>query len=59
MLYFQVYVAAVRNRKLELPKDPEELYEINRDKEAETEAEFLPHRDVFRLITILIPSFPN
>ncbi|PSR91829.1 Protein NRT1/ PTR FAMILY 4.3 like, partial [Actinidia chinensis var. chinensis] len=46
----QVYVAAFRNRKLELPKDPEDLYEINRDKEAETETEFLPHRDVFRFL---------
>ncbi|GFS35327.1 nitrate transporter 1:2 [Actinidia rufa] len=48
----QVYVAAFRNRKLELPKDPEELYEINRDKEAETETEFLPHRDVFRVTQV-------
>lgn len=46
----QVYVAAIRNRKLELPEDPMELYEINMDKEAAIETEFLPHRDIFRLI---------
>ncbi|KAF5810814.1 putative proton-dependent oligopeptide transporter family, MFS transporter superfamily [Helianthus annuus] len=44
----QVYAAAIRNRKLPLPKDPFELYEIHRDKEAALHQEFLPHRDVYR-----------
>jgi hypothetical protein len=44
----QVYVAAIRNRNLHLPEDHTELYEIDVDKEAALEAEFLPHRDVFR-----------
>ncbi|KAK9267601.1 hypothetical protein L1049_010031 [Liquidambar formosana] len=46
----QVYVAAIRNRKLNLPENPTELYEINRDEEAAIEAEFLPHRDVLRFL---------
>ncbi|XP_060669852.1 protein NRT1/ PTR FAMILY 4.6 [Ziziphus jujuba] len=46
----QVYVAAIRNRKLKLPENPEDLYEINGDKEAAVEAEFLPHRDTFRFL---------
>ncbi|XP_038697166.1 protein NRT1/ PTR FAMILY 4.5-like isoform X2 [Tripterygium wilfordii] len=46
----QVYVAAIRNRNLALPKDPSELYETNKDKEAAVETEFLPHRDVFRFL---------
>ncbi|XP_059638740.1 protein NRT1/ PTR FAMILY 4.5-like [Cornus florida] len=46
----QVYVAAILNRKLQLPEDPTELYEINRDKEAAIEAEFLPHSDGFRFL---------
>lgn len=45
---FQVYVAAIRNRNLPLPEDPEKLYEIEQDKEAVMEIEFLPHRDIFR-----------
>ncbi|KAJ0693386.1 putative proton-dependent oligopeptide transporter family, MFS transporter superfamily [Helianthus annuus] len=44
----QVYVAAVRNRKLQLPKDPTELHEIPMDKEIALHQEFLPHRDVYR-----------
>ncbi|KAM0071501.1 putative proton-dependent oligopeptide transporter family, MFS transporter superfamily [Helianthus debilis subsp. tardiflorus] len=44
----QVYVAAIRNRKLQLPEDPSELYEIPIDKEAELHQEYLPHRDVYR-----------
>ncbi|KAM7530504.1 hypothetical protein LguiB_033914 [Lonicera macranthoides] len=46
----EVYVAAIRNRKFRLPDDPAELYEINRDKEAAIEAEFLPHRDTFKFL---------
>lgn len=41
---FQVYVAAVRNRKQQLPEDPNELYEISRNK-ASPETEFVAHRD--------------
>ncbi|KAF7139290.1 hypothetical protein RHSIM_Rhsim07G0173300 [Rhododendron simsii] len=44
----QVYVVAFRNRNLQLPEDPEELYEINRDMEAAPETEFLPHRDFYK-----------
>ncbi|KAL5772107.1 hypothetical protein ACOSQ2_012031 [Xanthoceras sorbifolium] len=44
----QVYVAAIRNKKLRLPKDPAELYEIDKDNEAAIDAEFLSHRDIFR-----------
>ncbi|KAH7568678.1 hypothetical protein JRO89_XS06G0031700 [Xanthoceras sorbifolium] len=43
-----VYVAAIRNKKLRLPKDPAELYEIDKDNEAAIDAEFLSHRDIFR-----------
>ncbi|XP_059436394.1 protein NRT1/ PTR FAMILY 4.5-like [Corylus avellana] len=46
----QVYVAAIRNRNLHLPRDHTELYEIDMDKEAAVEAEFLPLRDVFRCL---------
>ncbi|XAR59285.1 hypothetical protein NMG60_11015058 [Bertholletia excelsa] len=46
----QVYVAAFRNRKLTLPENPQELYEIRRDEEAAEDIEFLPHRDVFRFL---------
>ncbi|KAG6777207.1 hypothetical protein POTOM_017024 [Populus tomentosa] len=48
----QVYVAAFRNRKfqLQLPEDLLDLYEINKDKEAAIEAEFLPHRDTLRFL---------
>jgi len=44
----QVYVAAIRNRKLQLPEDPSELYEVPMDSEAALHQEFLPHRDVYR-----------
>ncbi|XP_024993060.1 protein NRT1/ PTR FAMILY 4.6-like [Cynara cardunculus var. scolymus] len=44
----QVYVAAIRNRKLQFPEDPSELHEIPMDKEAALQEEFLPHRDVYR-----------
>ncbi|XP_062016704.1 protein NRT1/ PTR FAMILY 4.6-like [Rosa rugosa] len=43
----QVYVAAVRNRNLTLPENPSDLYEIEADKEASLEEEFLPHRPIF------------
>ncbi|KAL8108219.1 hypothetical protein AgCh_024605 [Apium graveolens] len=46
----QVYVAAIRNRNLELPDNAAKLYEINMDKEAALELEFLPHREVFRCL---------
>ncbi|KAI5331420.1 hypothetical protein L3X38_021977 [Prunus dulcis] len=46
----QVYVAAIRNRNLSLPEDPADLYEINKDKEAALEEEFLPHRSIFRFL---------
>ncbi|KAL5774149.1 hypothetical protein ACOSP7_011706 [Xanthoceras sorbifolium] len=46
----QVYVAAIRNRKLQLPEDPMELYELNKDKEAAIDTEFQPHRDIFRYL---------
>ncbi|KAJ4703728.1 protein NRT1/ PTR FAMILY 4.5-like [Melia azedarach] len=46
----QVYVAALRNRKLQLPEDPRDLYENNKDKEAAIETEFLPHRDIYRYL---------
>ncbi|TKY71903.1 NRT1/ PTR FAMILY 4.6 [Spatholobus suberectus] len=46
----QVYVASIRNRSLPLPADPAELYEIEQDKEAAEEVEFLPHRDIFRFL---------
>ncbi|EEF40141.1 nitrate transporter, putative [Ricinus communis] len=46
----QVYVAAIRNRKLQIPEDPSELYEINKDKEAAMEAEFQFHTDTFRFL---------
>ncbi|TVU35116.1 hypothetical protein EJB05_16987, partial [Eragrostis curvula] len=41
---FQVYVAAIRNRNLQLPENPDELYEISRNK-ASPETEFVAHRD--------------
>ncbi|KAM4112076.1 hypothetical protein ACJW30_05G113400 [Castanea mollissima] len=46
----QVYVAAIRNRNVDLPEDPTELYEIDHDKEAAMEEDFLPHRDIFRFL---------
>ena len=47
-------MAAVRNRKLSLLEDPADLYELNKDKEAALEAEFLPHTDSFRFLIILL-----
>ncbi|KAK1375446.1 Proton-dependent oligopeptide transporter family [Heracleum sosnowskyi] len=44
----QVYVAAVRNRKLKHPDNDVELYEMNKDKEDALEQEFLPHTQGFR-----------
>ncbi|KAK8575088.1 hypothetical protein V6N12_062765 [Hibiscus sabdariffa] len=48
----QVFVAAFRNRNLQLPDNPLDLYEIERDKEAGlvSEDDFLPHRNVFRFL---------
>ncbi|XP_050234343.1 protein NRT1/ PTR FAMILY 4.5-like [Mercurialis annua] len=46
----QVYVAAFRNRKLQIPEDSSELYEINKDKEAAIESEFQFHTDSFRFL---------
>ncbi|XVF87257.1 hypothetical protein PTKIN_Ptkin18bG0104400 [Pterospermum kingtungense] len=46
----QVYVAAIRNRNLQLPKNPQELYELPKDKEAALDDDFLPHRDVYRFL---------
>jgi peptide/histidine transporter 3/4 len=46
----QVYVAAIRNQKLQLPEDSSELYEIDRNKEAAVEAEFVPHTDNLRFL---------
>ncbi|CAA2933781.1 NRT1 PTR FAMILY -like [Olea europaea subsp. europaea] len=47
---FQVFVAAIRNRNLQFPENTNELYEINKDKEAAIEAEFLPHTNVLRFL---------
>ncbi|XP_015942944.1 protein NRT1/ PTR FAMILY 4.5 [Arachis duranensis] len=56
----QVYVAAIRNRRLTLPEDPAELYEIEQDKEAALETEFLPHRDIYRFLDkAAIQTKPN
>ncbi|KAE8647727.1 hypothetical protein Csa_004103 [Cucumis sativus] len=46
----QVYVAAIRNRKLILPEDSTHLYEIERDKENAMEDDFLPHRNIYRFL---------
>ncbi|XP_030444241.2 protein NRT1/ PTR FAMILY 4.5-like [Syzygium oleosum] len=46
----QVYVAAISKRDLPLPEDPTELYELDKDGEAASEAEFLPHTDNFRFL---------
>ncbi|MED6157353.1 hypothetical protein PIB30_022320 [Stylosanthes scabra] len=46
----QVYVAAIRNRNLQLPQDPIELYEIEQDKEAARDLEYLPHRNIYRFL---------
>ncbi|KAL7129803.1 hypothetical protein ABFS83_13G092300 [Erythranthe nasuta] len=47
----QVFVVAIRNRKLRLPADSDELYEISKDKEdAIIQSEFLPHTNIFRFL---------
>ncbi|XP_039115540.1 protein NRT1/ PTR FAMILY 4.5-like [Dioscorea cayenensis subsp. rotundata] len=49
----QVYVASIRNRNLQLPENPKDLYEIDeQDKESAThsEVEFQPHRDMYRCL---------
>ncbi|XP_057764097.1 protein NRT1/ PTR FAMILY 4.5-like [Salvia miltiorrhiza] len=46
----QVYVAAIRNRNLQLPEDDNDLYEVSLDKEAADIAELLPHTDAFRFL---------
>ncbi|GMI85946.1 NRT1/ PTR family 4.5 [Hibiscus trionum] len=46
----QVFVAAIRNRNLQLPDNPLDLYEIEKDKEAASENDFLPHSDVFSFL---------
>nr|XP_027191491.1 protein NRT1/ PTR FAMILY 4.5-like isoform X2 [Cicer arietinum] len=46
----QVYIAAIRNRNIPLPADSIELYEIEQDKEAAMELEYVPHRDIFRFL---------
>lgn len=48
LVCLKVYVAAIRNRNLQLPENPLELYEIDKDKEAAVEADLLPHRNVYR-----------
>ncbi|KAF3638896.1 putative E3 ubiquitin-protein ligase-like [Capsicum annuum] len=47
---FQVYVAAIRNRHLQLPQDSSDLYEIDEDREASIPAEFLPHTDTYKFL---------
>ncbi|XP_019253782.1 PREDICTED: protein NRT1/ PTR FAMILY 4.5-like [Nicotiana attenuata] len=47
---FQVYVAAIRNRNLQLPEDSADLYEIDEDNEAAIPAEFLPHTDTYKFL---------
>ncbi|PIN21903.1 H+/oligopeptide symporter [Handroanthus impetiginosus] len=46
----QVLVAAIRNRKLQLPVDCNELFEIEKDKAAAMQFEFLPHTNDFRFL---------
>ncbi|KAL8460749.1 hypothetical protein ACS0TY_032311 [Phlomoides rotata] len=46
----QVYVAAVRNRKLQLPEDSTQLHESEIDKEAAIQADFLPHTNAFSFL---------
>ncbi|KAK4399287.1 MACPF domain-containing protein CAD1 [Sesamum angolense] len=61
----QVYVAAIRNRKLRLPQDSNQLYEINPDSEGANQAEFLSHTSAFRFLdkaaiqTSLAPDTPR
>jgi peptide/histidine transporter 3/4 len=46
----QVFVAAFRNRNLRHPASAIELYEINKDKEAAIDHEYLPHGNTFRFL---------
>ncbi|KAF8029520.1 hypothetical protein BT93_E2049 [Corymbia citriodora subsp. variegata] len=46
----QVYVAAISKRDLQLPEEPTELYELDKDGEEALEAEFLPHTANFRFL---------
>ncbi|XP_073061658.1 protein NRT1/ PTR FAMILY 4.5-like [Primulina eburnea] len=46
----QVYVAAIRNRKLKLPDDSKDLYEINQDSESGIQSEALTHTNAFRFL---------
>ncbi|XP_022714576.1 protein NRT1/ PTR FAMILY 4.5-like [Durio zibethinus] len=50
LVLLKVFVAAIRNRNLQLPENPRELYEIDKDNEAALEDDFLPHRDVYRFL---------
>ncbi|KAI9120920.1 hypothetical protein K1719_007953 [Acacia pycnantha] len=46
----QVFVVAFRNINQPLPELPAQLYELQRDKEAASETEFLPHTDIYRFL---------
>lgn len=46
----QVYVASIKKRKLELPKNSEDLYEFTYDKESALEHEFIPHSNAYRFL---------
>ncbi|XP_051128669.1 protein NRT1/ PTR FAMILY 4.6-like isoform X2 [Andrographis paniculata] len=46
----QVFVAAIRNRKLQLPVNSKELFEIKEGTVASPDVEFLPHTDDFRFL---------
>ncbi|KAL0305573.1 UNVERIFIED_CONTAM: protein NRT1/ PTR FAMILY 4.3 [Sesamum radiatum] len=65
MFFGIVYVAAIRNRKLRLPQDSNQLYEINPDSEDANQAEFLSHTSAFRFLdkaaiqTSLAPDTPR
>ncbi|KAJ4724485.1 protein NRT1/ PTR FAMILY 4.5-like [Melia azedarach] len=45
----QVIVAAIRNRKLSVPENPDELFEIN-DKDRDASEEKIPHSKQFRAL---------
>lgn len=47
ILFFQVIEAAFRNRRLSLPEDSDELYEL-KDKEAYVDGGKIPHTNQFR-----------
>lgn len=46
----QVYVAAFRNRKLALPQNANDLYELDKEKESNRDLEFIPRGDTFRFL---------